>query len=115
MTTAIHTDSPIDTGRDMNPKTTLTQISRWTLMGFGWTGWTTAGPSAMDLRFRLARPCGQRRVRIVLNALDLYDVEVYRYGRGNKEHHVTTYQNVYCDQLDDVISDGIDKSVWDHR
>lgn len=104
-----------DTGRDMVPGQTLAQINRWTLIGSGWTGWTPAGPSGMDLHFRLARPCGQRRITVVLEASDTYTVNVYRYGRGGKEHHVHTYQNVYCDQLDDVIADGIDKSVWDHR
>lgn len=100
-----------NTGRDIVPAQTFAQISKMTLAGSGFTHWAQAGVSAMNLHFRLCRPYGHRRIEIVLEASDTYTVRVFRMGRKFVEREVCTVENVYCDQLDEMIIKGIDLSV----
>jgi len=55
------------------------------------------------LQFRLGRNAGRWNVlKIALNGLDLYDMTFYRV-RKLKVTSEKTIDNVYCDQLHDII------------
>lgn len=52
-------------------------------------------------------------VKIQLNAMDTYDVYLFdnslKMGECKKEISLKTYENVYCDELVDVIDNNIEK------
>lgn len=52
-------------------------------------------------------------VKVQLNAMDTYDIYLFdnsmKMGECKKEVALKTYQNVYCDELVDVIDNNIEK------
>ena len=97
--------------RDMQiSKTVVSQIQAMTLLGCGYYGSMSCGDQVTVLKFRLARAYGHREIVVRLNGADLYDVVVYRFGRNFAKILVSEHSDIYCDQLDQIVYDGIAKS-----
>lgn len=90
-------------------RTLVNQIGKMTLAGNGFTGFA-AIPNGAELEFRLSRPYGHRSIFITLNGKDLYDMKVVRFGKNFREYTVVEYTDVYFDQMNDRIWEGISQS-----